>query len=745
MERAEKGKSIQWQVEQLQGLDMEMSKSFAIPRELTVDPMVHQRMKPTYATAKAGKISLRVRSGEAYSILSPIYAALPAETFAGQGLVKERIENRFYVDGGAEHALGRVRKAYPKQGAVVPNPVTEAEARYALDNTGIRIDHLPRHALAPYPLAAREDAPQAVSVNEKSENGFPVLGKWSDALARTKVLGLAVSVRQGITSAVRRGPRGVKEWKEDLEASQPWLVALKGKAKADYYPREKVEDGFLRFYNVMPRQIMLNMQVATQPLEALSRTILEGSATGIGLSLVRGNAGRLVEELERRVKERGNAYVHVGDDSWVIHEERGVYYMYALDGSNFDLTQHSDTTRAVHEAVRGQLMVIDAAAADLWYEYARERLVVVSGTLVRRWRHAGPSGMPLQSKVNDMLMDVLINRALAKWPSTEHEEGPWGDCLRKIGADMGFDLKVEQFVKVTARTLQEALEQVPFLFIGSYFHVLGGQVTVCTDVPRTLSQMPYPGLKWMKTEKELVVMEAMRMGSMLLSAGVPTHAFAPAFAAWRQGAIKLLTKVLETHGDVEDERLRWAVAESPFGPEVGLKPSLRGLLRAVERDERVLWMEPEKELPSESVLMPISWAAEAEEEEAREVASKERYVPPTAHILPKAIPIRRIPATTHPVTRANDGRPPPTAVWGPNKEPRRRLQDERGRTLKKRFGRVLPEEEESEVWSEEEVEEDHRDARNGWDGEDFEVTEGWTEFEPDELDRAHGWTRGQFV
>lgn len=688
-----KGRDVAFMQKQLDGLDMDLMPSFYLPKEWSVEEAVLRKVGPALAVAKTGKATFRVRSGFARKLLGPVWKALPDTGFGSKERVKSAVLDRFSVDGGSEVTLGRLKKAYPKVGARIASPVLQWEAERALDNCGLRVDHLPQHAVRPYPLLAREGE-GAITVNPRADNGFPVQGKWSTEGASTKVLQLAVTVRKEIVEASRGA--GVREWKRRQEDEAPWLVACRGKAKGDYYSAAKINAAALRFYNALPRQIMLNMQVATQPLEAMSRHILEGSHSGIGVSLVHGGGHQIVNVLDAQLRELGYGYVHVGDDSWVVVRVGSELVWFALDCSNFDLTQHATATQEVHRAIWRQLRYIDAAAADLWYEYARERVVVVAGALVRRFKHAGPSGMPLQSKVNDMLMDVLVQRVLAS--SCDWSESAVDEVLTKVGADLGFTVRVEQYGRMRADTLVEVLEQEPFLFIGYYFHARGGRVMVCTDVPRTLAQMPYPGLKWMRTNKEVEVSEAMRLGSMVLSQGIPPRSLEAAFSAWRAEALKLLDAVLEKYGEQESEALRWAVGETPWGPEV--IPSLTGLRKALMRDPRSLWLEEEVELPAVSDMVLGSWADEVEAFEQQRVQAKEEYVPPPEASLPRAPLLRRPPAPTHPATRANDGRPPPTARWAPDKAPRERVEYTQKRTHVRR-GRVLDDEPEEEWWWEE--------------------------------------------
>lgn len=673
----------------LEGLDMQLAKSFNIDKQYCVEPAVLNKMGPALATAKLGALALRVRSGYAFQMGNAAWKEMPEEGVFGRGQVRTRVLETFFADGGVENTLGRVQLAYPKVGERPTHPPTRAEAQRALHGSGISLARLSDDALAPYPLYPTEVGGKSVSVNPKSSNGLPVLGKFETPGAADRVLGLAAGFRKELTRAAAT-TTGVAAWKERMEATNPQMVACLGKAKSDYYKVGKLTAGMLRFYNVLPRQIALNMQVATQPLEALALPFGAGSNSGHGVTLHHGGAAELVAELDRRLALEGRAFVHVGDDSWVLVKVREKICMFALDCSNFDLTQHSAVTSEVHAAIHRQLARIDAPAADLWLAYARSRLVVVAGSVVRKWPHAGPSGMPLQSKVNDMLMDVLIERALERnvdWT----DAGAVDECLMGVGRGMGFAVRVEQHSAATATSVIGALEQNPFLFVGYYFFVREGGVRVFADWARQLAQLPYPGLKWMKSDKELKIIEAMRLGCFVQSLGTPPPALDAAMSAMRQFAIGLLETVLDHFGDQSDERLRWAVGESPLGP--ATSPSLSGLRNVLLLGDRRLWLEKPLARPAE---VRAAWADIVEQEEEEQVAARERV--PTARgpaLRPIVVPPR--PPTTHPATARNDGRPPPTAVWAPPKAPRRLAGDRRG-------GRVLRDEDE---WSEEDSSWEH--------------------------------------
>lgn len=730
------GNSLEVQKEYLEELDMELRGAVVLRPTETLDPSVISRIRgESFALAKSGKPSFRIRTGAAKRVTTAIWRALPETGFGSKENVRATMMRKFYVDAGTAWTLGRLKMAYPKKGVKPRSPITASEAARALDNCGLRIEHLPGSALRAYPLHP-EEGEQTISINPKSDNGFPVLCQWDTPGASDLILRLAVGIRQEIRAASHLN-QGVKKWKEEKEVQRPSLVLVRGKAKADYYPQDKICEQRLRFYNAFPRQVVLNMQVVTQPFEALSRNILTEGHSGIGITLTRFGGARLVMALEQQLIANGWAYVHVGDDSWValLEADGKRIVWFALDCSNFDLTQHSTVSRHVHEEIHTQLRCIDKPAADLWLAFARSRLVAVSGAMVFKWEHAGPSGMPLQSKVNDMLMDVMINRVLALRQEGKDEVW-WDGVIKQVGTDMGFVVKVEQFASIRAPDLRAALEQVPFLFIGYYFHVKGGVVNVYTDLPRTMGQMPYPSQKWIKEGRDVLVLEAMRLGSMFMSAGIPPYVLEPAHEAWQKSVVALLDEALR-YGDVNDEKLRWAVQNDVFGPAVA--SSLSGLRAAVLRDPKELWMEEEKEMATATsqLYVPLEGGSWADQVELEDLEAIGRVVTvPVGRPLPLPLFLKLKPIPTHPITWRNVGRPAPTAVWGPDK-PKRRIPVRYGRVLaddevSERFvGRYGPEDTYSEYDPSVETEEDMNDT---WD--DYPLHE---EYEP--LQHDAEWLR----
>jgi hypothetical protein len=295
---------------------MDLEKGFEVPRQYIWDPEARVSGKPTFARAANGVPAGRVRSDVAKKVVNSTFALLPSTGVFSRETVAATMLKRVYVlNAGTNATLGRLHLAYPRRGARIAKPITHLEARRALQNCGLdmgRLIDVPG-ALRPFPLLAKADG-VGLTVNPHADNGLPVMGKWDSGggEAAQMVMGLALSVRKELERHVAGGGT-VAEWKRDAELKRPWLVALLGKAKADYYAPEKVTHARLRFYNVLPRQIMLIMQQATQPLERNAAHINQGVGhSGQGITLVRGGAALLVSKLQQQLDAEGSAYVRGG-------------------------------------------------------------------------------------------------------------------------------------------------------------------------------------------------------------------------------------------------------------------------------------------------------------------------------------------------------------------------------------------------------------------------------------------------
>jgi len=343
----------------------------------------------------------------------------------------------------------------------------------------------------------------------------------------------------------------------------------------------------------------------------------------------------------------------MGDDSWVVVRLPGGLLMFDLDCSSFDLTQHNSVTEAVHEEIRDELARVDPVAAQLWYALMRTRVVLTAGSVVRRWQHGGPSGAPLQSKVNDVLMHVMIERVLARRLTTKEDVEL---AVAEEGARMGFVVRMDNAHVEPVGTVRAYLVRRPFLFVGYYLYNARERVQVVCDLPRSMSQMVYPNLDHMEKE-ELEEFEAVRLGSLALSFGEAPPLAEAAYEAMRSGALALLDKVLAKRGgaDVPAERARWAIAESAAGP--AANPSLVGLRLAVSRGPGAIWSEG-GELPSTSVLLPLSPRA------AVLAMSARRAVVPAARTRGS-----QEDAIVHGPSARNAGRPPGFTFWAPDRPP----------------------------------------------------------------------------
>lgn len=680
-------------VRMLEGLDMQMTRTFVIPRGDTVDKRVLGSTSDCLALAGAGGLAPRLRSVEAVKLTQFVYEQFPKDAkheWMTKSGVGKTMRSKMFMSGGAEYALGRLQLAYPRVGVVPGRPILRAEAVRALRRCGMSLAGFPQAALKPFPLVPAEGQ-DGVSVNPVSDNGYPVLGKWEDPGASAKIMALASSLWAACVTA-RTQTDGVWNLVREMEEKAPELVAFRGKAKADYYSQDKIVSARLRFYNALPRQWALIIQTGTQPFEALSRSLLKEGHSGYGVSLVGGGAHDLVEGLQRmldsgRQSPGAYGYVHVGDDSWVVWRDEEGIVMFSLDCSNFDLTQHREVTLELHKVLRDELRLISPVAAEVWYALARERLVVTAKSVVRRWRHAGPSGMPLQSKVNDMIMDVVLQRLQdILTPQVVRDRELLNQAIQLVGSGMLLSIRLEDYQSAACGTLVEALRSEPFLFIGRRFHVIGEEVVTCADLPRMMAQLPFPTSQWVKDKSvDLVCMEALRLGSLAVNLGLPPAGLEGAFVEFRVRAGALLERaerVLGTH--VEAFKYAYAVSENP-ALVVDIS-SLVGLRRYLEKDPRTLWLRARDSL-SPGLEVPLGtsrWIDMVEEEEMTEVEA----LVGKALVYPRGVAVgtakRRPlpPAPTHAVTRFNDGRPPPTATWAiplrPEATPLERLSALRG-------------------------------------------------------------------
>jgi len=206
--------------------------------------------------------------------------------------------------------------------------------------------------------------------------------------------------------------------------------------------------------------------------------------------------------------------------------------------------------------------------------------------------------MPLQSKVNDLLMQVFMERLMK---AARREVPEKGECteelldtlIRATAGRMGLSARVEQFESVTTTDVRGLIAFYPMLFVGYYFYAESDWVThrtevrVMCDVPRMCSQLPYPSQEGYRIEKsEHDQRMALKLAGVALASGVwPTEQR----AAWHKlldGAKAALRKVADGVSVAEQ------LAESQFaGFRLDIK-SARALAALLNETQiRRIWMD----------------------------------------------------------------------------------------------------------------------------------------------------------
>jgi len=681
-------------------LDWTIEEPFSLPREWVCDKEVGATTKPIFALAKGGRLSTRPRTALARDILNVAYALLPKDI---RKAVADKAVDLVLADGGVEHAVGRLSKAFPQKGDTILRPITEMEAKIVWrEEVGdLLVDEPMFRAYTKtnktrLPFFAEHEGDRAVKMNMHASNGYPVLGTMSDADARVKVAALSELVRNELMEAYKGDQvDGVERWFRKQEKERAWLVACQGKAKGDYATQEKVRNDMLRFYACLPRHMAVNIQTATQVVDELSASILSpgfGTRSASGLAMNKGGAARLVAKLEKILDRDDAAHVRMGDDSWVIVRVGNRILMFALDGSNFDLTQNGQLTLEVHKQVRRTVSLIDAVAAQLQYAYFRQRLITLVGRMVRTFKHGGLSGMSLQPKVNGTIMGTAIRRtvfALDDLGEEELSEHNVNAIIQKIGREMGIVIKVEQFSNtrlpdnlINANPIAEVLKRQKFLFLGYNFYNENGVISVHTDLPRSMAQSRYPTLKWVP-QGGLEALELGRFASTLLAWGRPTEELVPAFTAIKEDVERRITAYILEKGDFNNELLRWA---AQIGVQEGLDEqtlsSLSGVLRALQRGWDDNWLGIQMpDSPARDYNLDIVADAFSIEKTLRDRSAtfeEERISRESVYEMineRKAAYENRTAVASRRPTKKTDGRNPNTKVFGPPKAPRPRASE----------------------------------------------------------------------
>jgi hypothetical protein len=524
-----------------------------------------------------------------------------AFTFAD---VLTKIKNTQVAQCGAQGSLGRIRQYLPKkQMAADARPITAEEAQAALVAMGLPSNKLlndvePKKLTMEVTGVVGVPNEDSVEVNAEASSGFPRLTNFkkdlsgeilADALHWLDVLQTKWDTLR--SKGVRERHMLFQEYLALMRSRLPLDFLCRGKVKTDPYSKEKIIDNKLRFYNVLPRHFVLIMQMGAQALEASAQCLTASPASNNaqGLALVRGGADALVQTLDERLMSRDFVYAHCGDDTWCVYRWGTRIFLFALDCSAFDLTQDGRVTLAVHDALRQAQACVHEVSAELWYFFIRTRLVAVAGSCITLWHDAGPSGTPNQSKVNGMLMEVCLGRlnvnleAMRKKclertgtsdpPDSAEAFGLIESCIQAAGASMSFKVRIEQTVACEAETVRQVLLEKHFLFIGYYFWTdpehPGYAVRCYMDMPRALSQLPYPEKSWVKNKDDLAARVALKLTGVALACGYAPPQLRAPIDSLLQSAAKALSSVKRRLGELTTEDLQ-SIPEFVFagqGPE----------------------------------------------------------------------------------------------------------------------------------------------------------------------------------
>lgn len=564
----------------LMSRDVEIVSSVRVPEaRFGFDDQVGVKMakgeEVLYASAVDGLSVVHKRYGAAVAVA--VDMANKAE-YLSQGFpyaeceVRDAMSTGCMASGGAQFTLGRLAKYLPgraRKPVEVPTLKEVEEAWQASVVGGLR----------PAEWVRRDDV---VRVNPQAELGFPFGGKAVDELKLAQHRKLQEQMRMRL-----QGGDVEREYRRMLE-EEPYLVLFKGKAKFDFYKASKIAGGELRFYNVLPGWLKLELMATTQAFETY---VSPGPKTFQGRTLASGGSGEIVDLLESQLAEGDVAWVTCGDDSFVaVRTTHGYIALFALDCSSFDLTQNGAVTEPVHDRVRRALLDYDELDARLWHCAMRERLTTVSGSVVARFKHAGPSGMPLQSKVNDLLMQVALQRvasrlARRRYISVEDIE----PAVMSAGESLGLSVRLEQLKSSTSRTVRGALAEHTFTFVGYDFRCdADGEVRAFADFPRMLKQIPYKTSQGFYSRTELEVRMALKVAGVMLAAGVPPKGLEKAFQAGLDGAKRLLEKL--PVGEAHTDAIQEVLAGHVFVDLPSYLGTLRGLRGALNFDSvREIW------------------------------------------------------------------------------------------------------------------------------------------------------------
>jgi len=580
---------------------------------------------------------------------------VPGNTWLNKESIKERGGLVVYATGNPEHTTKRWENL-KSQAVAGPSP---AELQAAITACGLDLEAgqpLPRnrHYMQPKEKAAYFESKKKgygfdvegeaspddmVTINPVANAGFPVLVTLNTEGAMERVVSLAVEIEWEVTKFLRSvGAQDVDEangkwtvplfqegrymlelrqrggdkfwvlldlyleWYELAANQRPYMYAVQGKCKTDYYKLSKLEGREMRFYNVVPAQLGLIAKQATQAFEANAKNIMDDPlmyTSGQGLSYAHGGADAFVDALDLALAsagEYGIVHNHTGDDSlcFCLSTNRGWMLGLTVDLTHFDLTQDSKMTSDLDKEVARRLYAVNAPAALVWYGLRRKRLTVMAHTVPVWVENGGPSGLLLQSKVNDVLSEILWERltlSIYRSGVLKREAPPEREELNAIFikecTKMGFRGRLESFDVVRCQTVRDFVRAKPTLYLGYYLHYRQelDRVVVFADPARTCAQIRYPTTRFVKGIANFQLAERIRVASTILGMGIPPEGQEVAFGA-------LVTYAREGLKDVPDglnlPSMTWLLSQVEGGPEK--EKDVAGLKSALGRIHQI-WLE----------------------------------------------------------------------------------------------------------------------------------------------------------
>lgn len=597
----------------------------------------------------------RVRSGLGVELVRGVRDSWRDSCRLTLSEIDEKLENSIRImDAPAVLCTGRLMKHFPRKGDVQLYAPTQARCTAIMGMLGMDASRVPaihKHAL---PLSGDD----GITISSNSSNGLPTLGNSNDPDDMERCLAYAKSLAMDIDAAYAvGGGEGVRALWRDLVEKKPTLSTDLLRCKSEVTTIEKYTDMTMRAYVCRPRALNMVEATVVQALKKATRHINEDfeSHLAMGITFAHGGAATYVAHLDEQLARDNQAWAVQGDDSHVVTRNGDAIDMFALDVSSMDLNIRREQLAPATWAFSAELAKFNPARGAFKREAHLYRRIVLPKTLNRYLQDGNPSGATGVSEINSILMGDLVDEVLL----VLRQKGRWTEpelaaIISTAGERRGWRVKLEQYRhSATANTVQEMLEEEPFLFLGYYLHArsfYSRKVCAFLDPSRWLCSVMYPPSN-VRARNEMQVLESVRLAGIVMNLGVPPVEWAPLANSARAYTMQALVAVRnddKLQAFIEDA-MRWN--ENPFMG-IDMPSTLVGVYDALVQDPSVLWLNP---LPP-PMLPPASdddWAAPDEEEalyESREPRAGPAYTGPARKVTKREV-------TAKPVTEQNDGRP----------------------------------------------------------------------------------------